>query len=67
MSEQEKLDLGSFERSNATCMRWYLANKEECDLKEIEVQRPGQGIKTSLQDEPLLKFSKIRPLVTIQK
>ena len=46
-------------------LAWYIDKKDEVDSKTIDINTAGTGIQMKLNDEPLVKFTKIRQHCTI--
>ena len=41
-------------------LTWYMESKEEVDSKTTVIAEEGTGIKITFNEEPLVKFTKVR-------
>jgi len=60
LSDDEINNAGTFTVLNEEQLAWYCAEKEILDKKTHTINKVGDGIQIKLNDEPLIKFQKLR-------
>ena len=66
LSEEEVANAGKFHDLNRECLQWLIKEREAVDDIEVVQGKPDTGITIKFQDEPLVKFQKIRHSVKME-
>jgi len=66
LKEEEIKNAGAYDALNKEMLAWYIAEREVIDQNSVEINKEGTGIQIKFNDEPMVKFQKIRGLCHIK-
>lgn len=67
MKDDEISKAGGFAALNKEMHEWYISEKEALDKNFIEINGEGKGMQIKMNEEPMIKFQKLRHLIKMER